>query len=408
VKWAFAGEPLEPHAVESLAMQARWLAGRLEWRLLGNHLLANAKALAFAGVYFAGPEADRWLRSAVRILRAQLAEQVLADGGHFERSPMYHSIALEDVLDLHNLLGAGALAAALPGIAGRMGGWLAAMCHPDGEIAFFNDAACGVAPPPAELAAYAERLGLPAWQPPAGGVVHLRESGYVRVACGPAVMFLDVGPVGPDYLPGHAHADTLSCELSVAGRRLLVNSGTSEYGTGPERQRQRGTAAHNTVTIDGEDSSEVWAGFRVARRARPFGLSIAETPAGITVACSHDGYARLPGRPIHTRTWSFETDGLSIADRVDGPGRAVAHWHWHPAVAWPGATKAGGEWHDGRYVIQACVPDILCALEVEAATCRFEPGAWHPEFGLAVPNRCLLADLADGRGRLRIAWRGGP
>ena len=78
---------------------------------------------------------------------------------------------------------------------------------------------------------------------------------------------LDVAPVGPDYLPGHAHADTLSFELSLFGQRVLVNSGTSQYEAGPERSRQRGTAAHNTVIVDGHDSSEVWAGFRVARRA---------------------------------------------------------------------------------------------------------------------------------------------
>ena len=66
-----------------------------------------------------------------------------------------------------------------------------------------------------------------------------------------AVAIGDIGNVGPDYIPGHAHADTLSFEMSVFDMRFIVNSGTSVYGLGAERLRQRGTAAHSTVVIDG-------------------------------------------------------------------------------------------------------------------------------------------------------------
>ena len=56
-----------------------------------------------AGAYFDGPAADFWLRRGLFILRRELAEQVLEDGGHFELSPMYHALILEDLLDLVNL-----------------------------------------------------------------------------------------------------------------------------------------------------------------------------------------------------------------------------------------------------------------------------------------------------------------
>ena len=56
---------------------------------------------------------------------------------------------------------------------------------------------------------------------------------------------LDVAEVGPSYQPGHAHADTLSFELSLYGQRVLVNSGTSQYGNDAERYRQRSTGAHD-------------------------------------------------------------------------------------------------------------------------------------------------------------------
>ena len=167
------------------------------------------------------------------------------------------------------------------------------MCHPDGEISFFNDSAIGIAPSPAQLDAYAQRLGYGIIPPTADGCTLLPESGFVRMQKGPAVVIADVGSVGPDYLPGHAHADTLSFELSLYGSRVLVNAGISEYGTSDERLRQRGTAAHNTVVVLGENSSEVWGGFRVARRAHAFGYRASEHVDQLVVTCSHDGYRRL-------------------------------------------------------------------------------------------------------------------
>src|SRR5690606_15807738 len=131
----------------------------------------------------------------------------------------------------------------------------------------FNDSALGLAPAGAALRDYARRLGLEA-SAPVGAFEPLAASGYVRAERGPFVLFCDVGAIGPDYLPGHAHADSLTFELSVRGQRCVVDSGCSTYAAGPERSRQRGTAAHNTVLVDGEDSSEVWGSFRVARRAR--------------------------------------------------------------------------------------------------------------------------------------------
>jgi hypothetical protein len=180
--------------------------------------------------------------------------------------------------------------------------WLEAMCHPDGEIALFNDAAFGIAPAPAELTATRASCWVTP-TPHSRSSSHLADSGYVRAASRDAVLIADVAPVGPDYLPGHAHADTLSFELSLFGQRTIVNGGTSRYGTGPEREAERGTPAHSTVTVDGENSSEVWAGFRVARRAKPFDLRIEETtrkswfpaPTTATSACPESPSTGAPG-----------------------------------------------------------------------------------------------------------------
>ena len=154
--------------------------------------------------------------------------------------------------------------------------WLETMIHPDGEISFFNDSAIEIAPNLDELKKYAQRLGVNYSFAKFNKVTLLRDSGYIRYTSNNLVGLLDVAPIGPDYIPGHAHADTLSFEISIFGQRLLVNSGISEYGVSSVRQYERSTMAHNTVVINNENSSEIWSGFRVARRAYPFDLKVEE------------------------------------------------------------------------------------------------------------------------------------
>lgn len=406
VKWALDGNTLPSECLDSLAVQTRWLAQRLEIHLRGNHLFANAKALVFASLFFDGPEAVGWMEKGMRILAREVPEQILSDGGQFERSTMYHALALEDMLDLCNVMEAFA-GAVLPlwratledwrGLIGPMRGWLAAMCHPDGEISLFNDAAFGIAPVPAELERYAVDLGL---APPGRaeiGVMHLAQSGYMRVERDEMVALLDVAPIGPDYLPGHAHADTLSFELSVFGQRVLVNSGTSCYGLSQERSRQRETAAHNTVVVDGKSSSEVWAGFRVARRARPLGLEIVRE-GGVKVVCSHDGYRRLPGRPMHRRKWLFEKTSLVIEDSVSGHfGHAEARFHLDSRVVLE--TQDGGL--TGRFRLHN---DRWLAWCVELGDLVIEESSYHPRFGVNEPSHCLVLKLRDGGSRIKFDW----
>ena len=400
VKFALSGGELSAEARHSLAIQARYLTQKIEWHLLGNHLFANAKALVFAGLLFEGDEPDSWFRLGRDILLKELPEQILDDGGQFELSPMYHALAIEDVLDLTNILravtrtGTEDLIAALKDCVLPMLDWLAAMTHPDDKIAFFNDAAFGIAPENSELRAYAQRLGF-LTRPANRGLTFLKDSGYVRLSNGPAVIIADVAEVGPTYLPGHAHADTLSFECSVFGERLIVNSGTSMYGTGIERLRQRGTAAHSTVTIRDENSSEVWGGFRVARRAHILRRNCNWDGDAITVEAAHDGYARLVSGTEHTRTWRLLKNGLIIVDEVHPSQEARAIFHIHPEVLVKQETARTGSMVLG----EGRVATWLSETDVEMSD-----GTWHSEFGKSIPNSHLIVSLISGRSQLEIRW----
>ena len=420
VKWSLAGNSLTDDCLHSLAIQARWLRRRLELHLLGNHLFANGKALVFVGLFFEGAEASAWLRCGVSLLVRELDEQVLADGGHFERSPMYHALALEDVLDLINLIrayedvdDADTLATLLEASVRPMLRWLSIMCHPDGELTFFNDTALGISPSPNSLFAYARRLGFDMHTPAESHlapennskspvVTSLQPSGYVRIDSPNTSAFIDVAPIGPDYLPGHAHADTLSFEFSAFGQRVFVNSGTSVYGVGAERLRQRGTAAHNTVIVNEANSSEVWSGFRVARRARPIDLNIQDSATCVRVSCGHSGYQQTQWPPVtHFREWIMTATELKISDELrplnDGNVHsAVARYYVHPAV---------------RVILNDLSSSVTLRLPcgrdihfVAFAPISVESTTWHPRFGVSQPTSCIILPLTNGAVSAAIKW----
>ena len=220
--------------LDSLATQFAWLEKRLEYHLLANHLLKNGKALFFGGVFFSGPDADRWRETGLQILLREADEQILADGGHYERSPMYHSIVLEDLLDVLNLIqGVPGLVAAenearLRDAATRALRFLAEIRAGDGRIPLFNDAAFGIVAEPAVLLDYGARVvgarvgapsgaisagriapegaptvqGIAAEAAPTGAPtatrIHLPDTGYYGYRHNGDSLIVDCGPVGPD------------------------------------------------------------------------------------------------------------------------------------------------------------------------------------------------------------------
>lgn len=306
----------------SISDQACWLNGRLETHLLANHLLENLVALWVVGRVFSGSDARKLVQNIQPKLKRELKEQILPDGMHYERSPMYH-LRILWLVDVLTKLADGVFRDELEEMRTRMIDALTKLRHPDGEIALFNDAAIGI---------YAD-----AWRgrAPKMGAWSLPDAGYYgyRSETGD-YLIADAGAVGPDYQPGHAHADYLSFELSLDGRRVITDTGVGTYEIGKQRSYDRSTAAHNTVEIEGTDSAEVWGGFRVGRRVVPKVLRWEPHENGMVLEAEHRGYQHLPGKPVHRRRFEMGVSGLLVMDTVEASQTvsAKAHWHFSPAA----------------------------------------------------------------------------
>lgn len=384
----------------SLWRQLAVLERRLERHLLANHLQRDLQALAVGGLLFGGADAARWRRTGARGLWRELDEQVLGDGGHFERSPMYHAVALDDYLRAAALLRAGGepIPPAAEERLRRMTRAFGVLSRPDGSLHLFNDAAQGEAPARAELDALARRV-LGEGVPLAEGRLELAETGYFGWAQpgGGTRLLVDCGLPGPAYQPGHAHCDLLSFELDLGGRPVVVDAGVSGYDGDPFREYARGTRAHNTLAIGGREQSEVWGTFRVGGRAEPVDPVLrADADGAVFEGGCRPWHDR---RTIHRRTIEVAGGALAVTDRVDGSAGAAleSYLHLHPDFA---VRREGGAWTATR-AGQTVVVETWGADDVSLHVGERDPvQGWHlPEFGRALPAPALRLRVNANDGR---------
>jgi hypothetical protein len=308
---------------DSLYAQYYILLNNLEYHLLGNHLLENGFSLLFGAYYF---KDEILFNKAKEILEKELEEQILDDGAHFELSPMYHQIMLFRVLDCINLVQNNnwkeqELLKYLEEKASLMLGWIDQITYKNGDIPLLNDSANKIAPSTKDLIKYASKLEINT------RYKSFNKCGYIKINEKSYEAIIDIGHIGPDYIPGHAHADTFNFEVQIRNKPFIVDRGLSTYNTGKLRDSQRSTKAHNTVEINNENSSEVWGGFRVAKRA-----NIIDSERTInTIKATHDGY-KDNFDILHTRTWEFIHNKIIISDSLDKNCKAISRLHFHPDV----------------------------------------------------------------------------
>ena len=346
ILWSVVPPPevLANRILGSIFAQARFLERHLEWDLRGNHLLENVRALLLVGGFLEGPDADRWLRTGTKIFRKQLAEQILPHGEHIERSPMYHAQMLEAVLDVRDVVGPllPDLAAVCQESATRMAAFLQALLHPDEDIPLLGDACLRATAPPSRLIRQAgkrapkERRGHEEDTRQPGSSPSARTLGdYWIYRHADSFLLLDAGPVGPDHLPAHAHADLLSFEASFQGHRLFVDSGVFGYEDDKMRRYCRSSAAHNVLQIDGHDQCDMWSRFRMGHRGWPGRLECGATGGFHWARATHNAYRRV-GVPRVGRWLACRPGGTWLSvDWAEGKRRhELSNWlHLHPGVS---------------------------------------------------------------------------
>lgn len=359
---------------------AKFLAYNLEYHILGNHLLENSKALVFAGLFFGGTQGDELFQTGTNILWNQAVEQVLDDGGHFELSPMYHTIVLWDYLECINLLNMNKrpVPSEVVKRIKKMLSFQREILHPDGNNPLFNDTALDSGPKPLDVLHFGSIVlgqyygstenissklqfilgnkcsvqSLDKKPVELKTLVALNDTGYfiMRSRKINSHMVIDCGKIGPDYLPGHAHADILNYELSIYRERFIVDSGIFEYRKGKYREYFRSTRAHNTVTVNDQNQSDVWESFRVGQRGNPLVSEIFEKPKALVFHGSHDSYLSRYGI-VHSRyiaqvdnsIWVV-IDELTHVDRVKKVQMEPTHKysnyiHFHPQVEFETTEK---------------------------------------------------------------------
>jgi uncharacterized heparinase superfamily protein len=306
----------------SLYEQMLFLEKNLELDIGANHLIKNIKALLWASRVFEGAVPERWRTRADGLLRKELTEQILSDGMHYERSPAYHCQVFADLMECYGVLNAGELREYLQRTLDKMAVVILGFTHPDGEISLFNDGGIHMAYSPSEC--------LDVWKAVSGNTIEDRDvidfpdAGYCGIRSEANLLLWDCGKIGPDFLPAHGHGDLFSFEWDIDGKRVFVDTGVFEYHPGELRSYSRGTGAHSTVEIDGQDQCEFWKAFRVGRRAQVEMMELSIEQGKLKARARHNGYARLAGAPLHERGIESDATFVDIEDRIiGGAGQGV-------------------------------------------------------------------------------------
>lgn len=385
--------------LKSLYSQVLWLEKNLEKHILANHYFENLKALLFAGCYFKGKDAGRWREKAVKGLLNQFNEQTLSDGGHYERSPQYHCLMVENYLDIYNLAKNNSdyfdqsFVEQVKNVTVKGLDWVTDVLFPDKEIPLFNDSSFSIISNSDDLFEYANRLFSYKKKADKHAVlINKDDTGLYGWRARSDMFIIDCGDIGPSYQPGHTHCDFLSYELMLNEQRVIVNSGVYEYQSGSMRDYVRSTGAHNTITIDEDEQSELWGEFRVARRARKLAAGISKKPGFVTFSGAYRGFYQSGGKLQHRRNVKIElTDDerihdIAIKDEIsglDGKHTIRSYIHFHPDISVE-------DLYGGKLRFKIGDNAIGRVHLINFTGYIITKSCYCPEFGVKLANPCIV------------------
>ena len=323
-----------------LAQDARGVVASLPAEAMHRGALVTLKGAIAAAVAL---EEESWMTRALRFLPGELERQFHPDGGHIERSPAQLLLALQDLIEIRNLLNGAGInpPAVLATVLERAGQALRMFRHGDGGLALFNGTR--------EEGAGLVDLVLTQGQARGRAPLLLEESGFHRLQAGRVVVIADAGAPPPgrsrDAASGlprgadrFAHAGTLSFEMSIGRDRLIVNCGAAPAAEAEWRDALRATAAHSTLVVQETNSAELKEE-GLGRRPDRVEADRHEANGAQWLEASHDGWRRAFGVVYRRRLYLAEGgDDLRGEDVMEMQEKGAAipaylvRFHLHPGV----------------------------------------------------------------------------
>ena len=329
---ASADDEFRARVFASLARQTRHLTRVAPGKLQGAALITALRGIVYGG--FCLPNYEKAGMEALRLLDRELPRQILPDGGHVERNPSVQLRILRDLIDIRAVLRVARveMPESVQHAIDRMTPALRFFRHGDGALALFNG---GLEEDPAlvdTVLAQADARGRP--------LKSASHTGFERLIAGRTLVLMDSGAPPPPGLDVHAHAGTLSMEVSVGKERLIVNCGRHLLGSGPWRSALAATAAHSTVTLAETNSSEVLEAGGLGRRPTHVSSERQESDGAVLVVATHNGYSAnfdfLHRRRVYLADNGEDLRGEDTMEPVIGAaplGQPYAlRFHLHPAV----------------------------------------------------------------------------
>ena len=371
---AWGGKTVEesPRLYREIYRNALFLENHIEWDIDGNHLIENAAALVVAGVLFDEHDQE-WLETGVEILKHAAKTQFLADGGHFERSPMYHIMVLMRYLTAVDLLSRvdGDVPRLIEQTAEDGVRYLRAIQAPDGRIPLLNDAVYEEEPSATTCLEYSRQVGIAnsEAQPPSV----LEDSGYYWLGSGDTRLLIDCGPVGPPHLPAHSHNDQLSINLWADGQPILVDTGTYEYAPTKRRQYSRSVEAHNTVQVNDQEPIDIGGQYLMGRRTAPEITRYENGDLGVFEGIVFKR-TLFGSKYTHRRRITMNSEQWRVQDTV--PGRSfISRLHFHPAVSVTASAN-------GSYLAETKTTAISITPSSSYLSSEVVTSEYYPEFGI--------------------------
>ena len=357
--WHLAGQALPStlrrQLIEEIYRHGCYLETNLSFYFSPNtHLLGEAVALYTLGRLFPFPTARRWTEKGAAVVQRQMQDQVREDGSHFEQSAYYHVYALDMFLFYFVLSGDASIREKLI----HMAEYLDALLGPARQIPLLGDddggrffhpygvhaqygratlATCAVLFGRGDWSAESEDLApqgawwleepkLPRSQPIRRASRLFADAGIASMIAGNMQIIVDVGGLAK-LGAGHSHSDSLSLIARTAEREILIDPGSYTYRDDEQwRDHFRGTAAHNTVRIDGLDQGVPAGPFRWTSAPE---VVVREWIPGssadiIEAECRYRGF-------VHVRRVVFVKCGLLlVADTISGAdGEHDIEQFWH-------------------------------------------------------------------------------